>query len=295
VCGEHPPWQDKVDAAIAELARRQHGVVARRQLLALGLSASAIHARATRGLLHRIHRGVYAVGHSVLGPDGWRMAAVLAAGRGAVLSHRSALDLHGVRRSQRSRHEVLTTRSCTVKTIEVHRTRSLPPADVTAIRRIPVTRLARALCDCTPLLTDQQLTRCIHEAEILRIFDGNAIRDPPPRLAALIAQYMPQPAHEGLETAFAELMRGADLPPHEFNAHVGSYEVDVLFPAQKLIVELDDIRTHRTTRAFQNDRERDATLMAQGYRTLRYTGQRMKRDPDGVIATLRATLGSPAP
>ena len=183
----------------------------------------------------------------------------------------------------------------TVRTVDVYRTRSLPPEDVTAIRGIPVTTLARALCDCTPLLTDQQLTRCIHEAEILRILDTRAIRDPPPRLAAVIAQYGPQPANEGLETIFAELIRGIDLPPHEFNAHVGPYEVDVLFPAQRVIVELDDIRTHRTTRAFQRDRERDTVLIAQGYRTLRFTGQRMRRDATGVIAQLRATLGSPGP
>lgn len=264
------------------------------QLNGLGLSARGVHNRASRGRLHRVHRGVYAVGHSVLGPDGWRMAAVLAAGSGAVLSHRSALDLLGVRRMSRTRHEVTRIGGSRVRTVEVHRTRSLPAEDVTRIRGIPVTTLARALIDCTPILSDRQLTRAIHEAEILRIFDARAIRDPPRRLASLIADYMPQPANEGLETLFAATMPD-DLPPHEFNAHVGPYEVDVLFPNERVIVELDDRRTHETTRAFQSDRERDSILVAWGYRTLRFTDRRLHRDAAGAIATLRATLGSPAP
>jgi len=231
----------------------------------------------------------------MLGPDGWRMAAVLAAGSGSALSHRSALDIHGVRPMSRARHEVVRVGGSAVRTVDVHHTRSLPPQDVTRIRGIPTTTLARALIDCTPILTDPQLARCIHEAEILRILDVATFHDPPPRLAALIADHGPQPANEGLETIFAELIRGIDLPPHEFNAHVGPYEVDVLFPAQKGIVELDDIHTHRTAHAFQRDRERDATLVAQGYRTLRFTHRRVTTDAAGAITQLRATLGSPAP
>ncbi len=228
----------KVDPRLAELARSQHGVVAGRQIQALGLSARAI---------------------------------------------------------QRARHEVVRVGGSAIRTVHVHHTRSLPPEDVTRIRGIPTTTFARALCDCMPLLTDQQLTRVIHEAEILRILDVAAIRDPPQRLASLIAQYGPQPANEGLETTFAELIRGTELPPHEFNAHVGPYEVDVLFPARRVIVELDDRRTHETARAFQSDRAKDAALTALGYRVLRVTWHRLTNEPDLVIAQLRATLGSPAP
>lgn len=264
------------------------------QVKELGLSRRAVNHRATRGRLHRVHRGVYAVGHRVLGPDGWRMAAVLAV-PASVLAYRSTLELLGVRPMSRRRHEVLTTRASAVKTVDVHRTRSLPPEDVTRIRGIPTTTLARALCDCTPLLTDRQLARAIHEAEILRIFDATAIRDPPRRLAALLAQYAPQPAHEGLETLFAALIEGIDLPPHEVNATIGPYEVDVLFGAQRVIVELDDRRTHETTRAFQSDRAKDAALTALGYRVLRVTWLRLTREPQRVIAELRATLGSRVP
>ncbi|MGZ4269975.1 MAG: DUF559 domain-containing protein [Solirubrobacteraceae bacterium] len=226
------------------------------------------------------------------------MAAVLACGPGAVLSHRSALDLHGVRPMSRSRHEVMRVGGSTIRTVEVHRTRSLPPEDVCEIRGISVTTLARALCDCTPLLSEQALVRCIHEAEILRVLDVAAIRDPPKRLASLIAGYSPQPANEGLETLFAAILPD-DLPRHEFNAYVGTIEVDVLFPAQRVVVELDDVRTHRTARAFQRDRERDAALAAQGYVVLRITYERLTRDPAGVIRDLRGALaaapGSRAP
>jgi hypothetical protein len=107
------------------------------------------------------------------------------------LSHRSSLDIHGVRPMSRARHEVVRVGGSAIRTVDVHHTRTLPPEDVTTIRGIPVTTLARALIDCTPILTDQQLARCIHEAEILRILDVAAIHDPPPRLAALIADYGP--------------------------------------------------------------------------------------------------------
>jgi very-short-patch-repair endonuclease len=223
------------------------------------------------------------------------MAAVLAAGPGSALSHRSSLDIHGVRRSERPRHEVVRVGGSAIRTVDVYRTRSLPPGDVTRIRGIPTTTFARALCDCTPLLTDEALRRAIHEAEILRILDVAAIHHPPPRLAALIADYIPQPANEGLETLFAELIRGIDLPPHELNAHVGAYEVDALFGARRVIVELDDRRAHQTTRAFQSDRAKDAALTALGYRVLRITWHRLTNEPALVTAQLRATLGSPAP
>lgn len=219
------------------------------------------------------------------------MAAVLAVA-GSVLARASALDVLGVRRTAQSRHQVLTTRTSSITTVEVHRTRSLPPADVTRVRGIPVTTFARALVDCTSTFSEEQLKRCIREAEILRIFDLRQFEDPPKRLAALIAHHGPQPAHEGLETLFARLMP-ADLPPHEFNAHVGPYEVDVLFPAQRVIVELDDRRTHETTHAFQSDRAKDAALTALGYRVLRITWQRLTQEPALVIAQLRAVLALP--
>lgn len=254
-----PGW----DEAIAALAKHQHGVVSTAQLRAIGLSSRAVHHRASRGRLHRVHRGVYSVGHQVLGPDGSRMAAVLACGPGAVLSHRSAADLHGVRRNGRARHEVSVPGRTRRRAagIDAHRPRRLRPEDVTTIRGIPVTTLARTLLDCASVLHRPALARCLHEAEILRILDIAAIdrqlvgargKCGASTLAALIADYALQPAHEGLETTFAAIMP-PDLPPHEFNVYVGPYEVDVLFPAQRVIVELDDVRTHRTTRAFQRD------------------------------------------
>lgn len=264
------------------------------QLRAVGLSTRGVHHRASRGKLHRVHRGVYAVGHRVLGADGWRMAAVLAAGPGAVLSHRSAADLWGIRRSARSRHEVTRVGGSALRTVHVHRTRSLPPEDVTTIRGIPVTTLARTLRDCAAVLTRHALARCLHEADILRILDVSAIKSAPAALASVIADYAPQPANEGLETLFAAILP-SDLPTPLFNTHVGPHEVDVLWPAHRVIVELDDVRTHRTVRGFQRDRERDAALIAQGHVVLRITDARLRRDPDTVIGELRAVLARAAP
>lgn len=248
-----------------------------------------------------MHRGVYSVGHRVLGADGWRMAAVLACGPRSVLSHRSAAELHGIRRTGRSRHEVsvIDRTARRIDGIEVHRPRSLPPEDVTVIRGIRVTTLARTLRDCAAVLPRQALARCLHEAEILRILDVTAINRQlegaagargTGTLASLIADYAPQPANEGLEETFARLLESERVETPLFNVCVGPGEVDALWPSHRVIVELDDVRTHRTARAFQRDRERDAALAAEGYVVLRFTDRRLKRDPDGALRQLSSVL-----
>src|SRR3954453_1218960 len=127
----------EVDRRIAELAERKHGVVALRQLIAMGVTGKAVESRLRRGRLHRLHRSAYAVGHRVLGPDGWRMAAVLAAGPAAVLSHHSAAELWALRQSARRRHQVTVGRRVRLPDIETHAA-NLPADEITTVSGIPV-------------------------------------------------------------------------------------------------------------------------------------------------------------
>jgi hypothetical protein len=153
---------------IAALAARQHGVVSRAQLLALGLGQGAIDHRVVRGLLHPVHRGVYAVGHSVLGPRGQWLAAVLAAGPGAVLSHSSAAALWGIRDAARARPEVTVARRRRLTSVTTHRI-ALAEDEITINDGIPVTTPARTLVDLAEQLTPQRLERAVHEAEYRRL------------------------------------------------------------------------------------------------------------------------------
>jgi hypothetical protein len=157
-----------VDAEIATVAARQHGVVSRGQLRGLGLGQSAIDHRLARGSLHGIHRGVFAVGHGALAREGHWLAAVLAAGPNAVLSHRSAAALWGIRDARRARVEVTVGRVCRRPGIQAHRI-VLAPDEVTVERAIPVTTPARTLLDLAEQLTPQRLERAVHEAEYRRL------------------------------------------------------------------------------------------------------------------------------
>src|SRR5262249_48115820 len=148
-----------VEPRVAALAARQHGVVARRQLAELGLKPSAIARRVSAGRLHRIHLGVYAVGHPVLGPDGRRMAAVLACGTGAALSHASAGALWGLRESWAAMTDVSVPRAGGHKRprLRIHRALDLRADEVTARRAIPVTTPARTILDLAATLRQADL------------------------------------------------------------------------------------------------------------------------------------------
>lgn len=173
--GPHP----RLKHAIAELARGQHNVVALRQLRALGLSASAVRDRVASARLHRIHVGVYAVGHAKLTAKGCWMAAVLACGDGAVLSHRSAAALWGLRPDNRARSDV-TSRGRAGRQrsgVVAHLGRGLMPADVTVVDGIPCTSLARTLLDLAEVVDRRGLERAIDRAEVLRLLDMLAVND----------------------------------------------------------------------------------------------------------------------
>lgn len=286
-----------VDRAIAELAERQHGVVATWQLLALGLTHDDLGYRAQTGRLHRIYRGVYAVGHRNLSREGHRMAAVLAYGPDAVLSHRSAAAHWGIGHAS-YKYDVTTPHSKrSRKTIRAH-TAKLHAEDRTVHDGIPTTSVARTILDLAAQSTQDQLTYLIEEADRkdrldLAALDRAIARRPRAagvaRLKAVLKTYRgPADNRSKLERKFRRLVARANLPEPQFNVLIAGLTVDVYWPQWKLVVEIDSDPYHNNPRAFENDRIRDATLQKIDLRVLRVTGDRLDNAPAAVVADVIA-------
>jgi hypothetical protein len=297
--------------AIAEQAGAQHGVVALRQLVALGLSASAVRTRVSAGRLHRVHDGVFAVGHAALTIEGHYMAAVLACGQGAVLSHREAAALLGLRASSRSVIDVTSPRRSGRERagIEVHTGATLLPRDVDTVDGIPCTTVARTLLDLAEVVDRQQVERACEQAEVLRVFDLRAVEDVldrangrrgAPVLEAILAEHAIGTAltRRELEARFLALCRAAGLPRPEVNAWLPlepiGVEADFLWREPRLIVETDGRATHLTARAFEVDRRRDQRAMLAGWRVVRFTWRQVDEEPAVVAATVSALLAQAA-
>lgn len=277
-------------------------MVSRDQLLDAGVPPTTIGDRVRSGRLIRLHRGVYAVGHARLRREGRWLAAVLAVGPGAVLSHRDAAGLHGLRPANHPRADVMTTRQPrAIEGIAIHRTRSLDAHDITIVSGIPTTTVARTLLDLAGTVPHDHLTRAIREAERQRTFDLRAVQAAMARtrgrtgrghraLKQAIAECAAFERHHTrspLEDAFLRLVRSNRLPLPSTNVLVEGFEVDAVWRAQRVAVELDGWTDHQTRRAFEKDRERDAALTAAGWRVVRFTYRQLTRRPDLVISTLR--------
>lgn len=290
-----------VDATVGALAARQWGVIARRQLLDAGLTHAMVGRRVRSGRLLRLHRGVYAVGHARLRREGHWLAAVLAAGPPAVLSHRDAAGLHDLRAANHARVDVTTTQDRRGEGIRVHRTTVLDEEDVTTLRGIPVTTVARTLVDLAGVVPRDHLARALKEAARRNVLDLTAIEATLDRTRgrrgpghAALSQAIEEHTALGLSTtrssledAFRRLLRGAGLPFPTTNAHIEGLEVDAIWHGRRIAVELDGWAHHHTREAFQRDRERDATLTVAGWTVLRFTHHDVVRRPDRVLRTLR--------
>jgi very-short-patch-repair endonuclease len=284
---------------VAALASRQHGVVSAAQLRALGLTARGIEVRLRARRLFRLHRGVYAVGHTALTSPGRDLAAVLACGPGALLSHRSAARRWGLLRSSSPRIEVTAPRARKPRPgIVVHRSRSLVPDDAATVDGIPVTGVARTLVDLAEVVDAGRLERALNEAEVLQLFDLDALlatlerlhgRRGARRVRRALAAYIPEPrfTRGEAERRFLRLCSEHGLPAPETNTWIGEQEVDAYWPDARLAVEVDSRIYHATSRAFEEDRRRDRGLAALGIQVNRVTWRDMR---DG--ARLAAELGA---
>jgi very-short-patch-repair endonuclease len=298
-CHAQPP--KPLDRAVARLAQRQHGVVSRAQLFAIGFGRGAVEWRVRNGRLHRIHQGVYAVGHTRLPLRGRYWAALLACGgpQVAVLSHRAAAALWDLLPPPSGKLDV-TTRGTSRSTsaIRVHHSPSLAPADVADIGDgLAVTTVARTLVDLADVLTAHQLTRACHRAEHLRLLHAPSITPLTGRRSralttalAELAVHAPHITRSELEERFLALLAAAALPRPRVNARVAGHEVDFLWPAERLVAETDGAATHLTTAAFEHDRRRDAALLLAGYRVVRFTWRQVTQEPWATAETLRALL-----
>jgi hypothetical protein len=300
------PHRDRV---VERLAAQQHGVVARRQLLAAGLASSTVDDRIASGHLVPLHRGVYAVGHRSLCADGWWMAAVLAVGPGAVLSHRDAAQLHGLGSFGGSRIDVSTAaeRRGTSK-IRVHGRRRLDARDVTTVEGIEVTAVARTLVDLAEVVTRDRLLKACSEAERQRTLDVEDVEEALGRrrgrrgpatskLRAALAELESHGAtltRSPLEDRFLSLLDAHDLPRPATNAYVEGFEGDAVWRKQRLVVELDGWDAHKTRRAFQRDRTKTNALTAQGWTVLRFTHDDVTRRPHETAAAIAAQLSRAA-
>jgi very-short-patch-repair endonuclease/predicted transcriptional regulator of viral defense system len=297
-----------MDRDIAALAASQFGVVARAQLRGLGLTDSAIARRVAAGRLHRVRRAVYAVGHPALGGDARWLAAVLACGSGAVLSHSSAAALWGLRPSAAASIDV-TVRGASRRrgpNLRVHRS-PLGAGDVTTERGIPVTSPARTILDLAGVLRDARaLERVLDRAEILRLTDVRQLDEVSAdrrahrgasRLQRALAMHTPGTTltRSELEERILALCRERGLPRPRVNDFVAGLEVDFLFAERCVVVEADSWTYHRSRTAFERDRERDATLALAGYRVLRFTHRQMTNEPATVAAAISAALDAPTP
>jgi very-short-patch-repair endonuclease len=282
-------------------------VVSREQLLALGLGAGAIDHRVKRGLLHVLHKGVYAVGHRRLSFRGECFAAILACGPGSVLSHRSAAaEWNLLRSSSRRIHMTVPRSRRSVPGLVLHRPRGLPSQDRAEVNGLPVTSVARTILDCAAGRPPRETERAMEQAERLGLFDLRAMHELLGRsggrrgaatVRAVLAHYDPAAVatKQELERRFLKLCREGGLPIPARNATVAGYQVDGFWPQYGLVAELDGFDPHGGRMAFEDDRVKTAALQLAAYAVVRITWRMLTRDPAGVIALLQAHFARPAP
>jgi very-short-patch-repair endonuclease len=290
---------DPADRAIGALAELQYGVVTRSQLSELGLGRRAIDHRLELGRLCPIHRGVYTVGHRLLTRNGRWMAAVLACGPDAVLSHRAAAALWGIRGG--TRIEVTVPRGRRgPRNIKLHWT-DLPDDETTTHHQIPTTTVPRTLLDLSAVVTRDELRAATRQADHLRLTDplwlGDLIERYPRRPGLPSVKAVVEEAQHGLtrtrselEERFQAFLIRAGLPLPRTNAIIEGLEVDCVWPEHRLIVELDGHATHAPAHAFEADRARDRKLEAAGWRVIRITWRQLHDTPDEVERDMRCLL-----
>jgi very-short-patch-repair endonuclease len=294
-----------IDRAIADLAAAQYGVVSDAQLVVAGLSRATIKRRVAAGRLHRLHCGVYAVGHRGLGAEGTWLAAVLACGPHAVLSHRAAAAAWELRLSHRAQVDITLPRGGRSRAgVDLHLSRCLSAGEIANVRGIPCTSVARTLADLAALVAERDLRRAFNRAELRRLLHApdleRQLRNGQGRkgigmLRRLVDEWDGETATRSeLEDRFLELCRGRGIERPRVNARMTAngrrLEVDFLWEKQRVAAETDGWATHRTRAAFEADRRRDADLMVAGLRVVRFTWGQVTREPAAVAATLRALL-----
>jgi very-short-patch-repair endonuclease len=294
------------DRWLARLAEEQYGVVGRGQLLELGLTEEAIEVRLRNGRLHRLHAGVYAVGHRVTSREGQWMAAVLGSGPEAVLSHWSAAAFWTIRANSRSVIDITTPRkSRSWDGIRRHH-KALPADEVTVEEGIPVTTVPRTIFDLAATESADVVGSLLRESEYRQLRDRLSLWDLVERypgrrgvrrVRTALGRLREEPSgrrRSRLEERFAPFLRLHRLPQPRFNDWIllggKRYQVDCHWPGIDQIVELDGWEGHGTRSAFREDRARDRALRVAGYSVTRLTWNQLDDEPEAIAFDLRALL-----
>jgi very-short-patch-repair endonuclease len=288
-------------ARLGELPARQHEVFAVWQLEAIGVAERAVQRRADAGVLRRLHHGVYTTAQASLTLRGRWMAAVLACGPGALLSHRAAAAPWGLSPTPSGPIEITAPGKRTHRGVRSHTT-SCPPQLLRAtVDAIPVTTLERTILDQARALGDQRLRTTLEQLQHRGLLrperfgehrshrSFRAVSD----VLARLTDDAPWTQSE-LERRFLELIRSAGLPEPQVNVTVVGHAVDFCWPEQRLIVEVDGYAWHNSKRAFEADREKDVTLTLARYRVIHITHARIVHDAPRLLAELCGLIGSAA-
>jgi very-short-patch-repair endonuclease len=280
------------------MARRQHGVVTRSDLEGLGFSEEAVEHRLATGRLHLVSPGVYAVGRPELTPRGRWMAAVLACGDDAVLSHRSAAELWGIGYEERNRIDVSIRRKSKItrKGVKVRARPSLDAKSVLVRFGIPVTHPVQTLIDLATELKIMRLERAVNEADKLDLVDPETLRKAldgyvgmpgVKALRTMLDRHTFRLSDSDLEILFRPLALAGGFPLPLTKHRVLGYEVDFWFPDHGLVVETDGLRYHRTPSQQARMAKRDQKHTAAGLRVLRFTHWQIAHAPNEVTDVLR--------
>ena len=298
---DSPDGQVHVEQRIAAIAERPLGVCGHVQLVALGLNPRAIRHRIAAGRLVRLHRGVLAVGHGAVSVDGRRLAAVLACGSRAALSHRSAAALWGLR-PYAGLYEVSVPSQAgrVVKGVRIHRCRSLTSEDVTEVDGIPCTTVARTLIDIAASGDRQGVISAITRAEELKVYDGGEVGAALDRargkrgarlVRAVLAEWNDDRTRSHFERELLAFLRRHALPEPKVNSWITvegrTLQPDFMWPERCVTLETDGYATHGTRKAFGDDRRRDQLLTRNGWTVLRAAYGQLDRD---LVQTLRLLL-----
>lgn len=290
-----PRW-----SGVAERARRQEGVISHEQLREVGYTDDEICGLVSRGQLIRLHRGVYAVGHRCLSTKAYLIAALLACGPEAFLSHRTASAVYGFRHVAIRRIDVTIpdSKRRSRGSLKIHHTSVAP--DIKLRNGLRVSSVHQMLIELAPIETRDELDRLITAAVRKGMLDLDRVRlalegrrPGVARLRAALGAYLPEHDRKSdLERDFDAFLRDhPEIPEPQRNVYIGGWEVDCYWPERPLAVELDGRPYHIAVRDMEKDRIKDAKLLRLGIPTLRITDTRFRYDLAGVLSDLRAALG----
>ena len=290
--------QDTVDQRIASVAGSQYGLVTRAQLTDAGLSGGAIGRRTAAGRLHRLHQGVYAVGHTAARREAQWLAAVLACGDGAVLSHRSAAALWQLADDRGAQpHVTVPSRNGRRRpAMTVHRG-ALALADQRVVAGIPLTSPARTLADLSCSASDERFTRLVREAQFRRILDPQAVselisRRPCRRLSALVSEAAVTQTE--LEDRLLSICDRFAIPRPLTQHRLHGRWLDFAWPQRRVVVETDGWQSHSTRAVFQADRTISNALQLDGWVVLRFTHEDLTKRPAVAARLIARALDAPA-